>query len=130
MESAKLKNFLIHILTPVYRLTEDDTIRDAQMGTISYSLTISSSLFISSLVAEELKTTAVELQDLIQAKVGVTNFSTVYNQIRQSVLEVRRGRKVAKILQVSTNPAAAAKRKIHRNANKKVSRKRKERGLL
>jgi len=76
----------------------------------------------------ELKTTAVELQDLIQAKVGVTTFSTAYNKIRQSVLEVRRGRKVTKVLQMTTNPEAAAKRKIQRNVIKKG--KRKERGFL
>ncbi|KAF9555058.1 hypothetical protein CPC08DRAFT_643460 [Agrocybe pediades] len=110
MEAARLEQFLVHILTPVYRVTEDDTIRDSQM--------------------EELKTTAVELQDLVQAKVGTTKFATVYNQIRQSVLGVRRERKVARVLQASTHPEAAAKRKMQRNAIKKDSRKRKERGFL
>ncbi|PPQ91255.1 hypothetical protein CVT25_006372 [Psilocybe cyanescens] len=110
MEAARLEQFLVHILTPVYRITEDDTIRDTQM--------------------EELKTTAAELQDLVQTKVGTTKFATVYNQIRQSVLGVRRERKVARVLQASTHPEAAAKRKIQRNAIKKDSRKRKERGFL
>ena len=32
MEPAKLETFLVHILTPVQRLTEDDTVRDTQMG--------------------------------------------------------------------------------------------------
>jgi U3 small nucleolar RNA-associated protein 20 len=32
MEAARLDKFLVHILTPVYRITEDDTIRDPQMG--------------------------------------------------------------------------------------------------
>lgn len=32
MESTQLERFLTHILTPVYRITEDDTIRDAGMG--------------------------------------------------------------------------------------------------
>ena len=32
MDTPKLENFLVHILTPVYRLIEDDTIRDPQMG--------------------------------------------------------------------------------------------------
>jgi len=79
---------------------------------------------------EELKTTAIELQELIQSKVGTTKFSTVYSRIRQGVLEVRRERKVAKVLQTATNPEAAAKRKIQRNVIKKDSRKRKERGFL
>jgi hypothetical protein len=34
MEPTKLEAFLVHILTPVYRLTEDDTVRDTQMGTL------------------------------------------------------------------------------------------------
>jgi U3 small nucleolar RNA-associated protein 20 len=62
----------------------------------------------------------------VQAKVGTTKFSLVYNQIRQSALGVRRNRKVARALQVTTNPEAAAKRKIQRNVIKKDSRKRKD----
>lgn len=37
MDAARLEQFLVHILTPVYRLTEDDTIRDSQMGKIFIS---------------------------------------------------------------------------------------------
>lgn len=66
----------------------------------------------------------------MQAKVGTTKFAAVYNQIRQSVLGVRRERKVARVLQASTHPEAAAKRKMQRNVVKKDSRKRKERGFL
>lgn len=32
MEAERLEKFLVHILTPVYRITEDDTIRDEQIG--------------------------------------------------------------------------------------------------
>ena len=32
MEAQRLERFLVHILSPVYRLTEDDTIRDPLMG--------------------------------------------------------------------------------------------------
>ena len=78
----------------------------------------------------ELKTTATELQDLVQSKVGVTKFTNVYNQIRQSVMGLRRERKVARVMQVTTNPEAAAKRKMQRNVIKKDSRKRKDRGFL
>lgn len=34
LESTQLEAFLVHILTPVYKLVEDDTIRDTQMGTL------------------------------------------------------------------------------------------------
>ena len=67
---------------------------------------------------------------MVQAKVGTTKFSLTYNQIRQSALGIRRERKVARALQVTTNPEAAAKRKIQRNAIKKDSRKRKDPGFL
>jgi len=105
MESARLESFLVHILTPVYRITEDDTIRDPQM--------------------DEMKTLATELQDLVQSKVGITKFSQTYNRIRQGVLGVQRERKAARVMQVKTNPEAAAKRKLQRNFIKKNSRKRK-----
>ncbi|KAJ7931499.1 armadillo-type protein [Mycena leptocephala] len=105
MDAGRLEKFLIHVLTPAYRIAEDDTIRDSQM--------------------DELKTVCIELQDLIQSKVGTTKFSAAYNQIRQSVLGVQRERKATKVLQVTVNPEAAARRKLQRNSIKKESRKRK-----
>ncbi|KAI0333223.1 hypothetical protein GY45DRAFT_1319830 [Cubamyces sp. BRFM 1775] len=105
MEASQVERFLIHILSPVYRIIEDDTIRDSQM--------------------DEIKTLAIELQDLVQGKVGTTKFANVYNTIRQKVLEVRRERRTARVVQTTTNPAAAAKRKHQRNVAKKESRKRK-----
>ncbi|KAI0832589.1 hypothetical protein BC628DRAFT_1347439 [Trametes gibbosa] len=105
MQATDVERFLMHVLSPVYRIVEEDTIRDAQM--------------------DELKTLAVELQDLVQSKVGTTKFANVYNSIRQKVLTVRRDRRTARVIQTTTNPAAAASRKIHRNVAKKESRKRK-----
>jgi U3 small nucleolar RNA-associated protein 20 len=94
--------------------------------------------------ADELKATAVELQDLVQRKVGTTEFAVTYNKIRQTVLGVQRERRTARvtkacfcfrvqlvagylmvILQFATNPEAAARRKQHRSVAKKESRKRK-----
>ncbi|KAG7091487.1 hypothetical protein E1B28_010518 [Marasmius oreades] len=105
LESDVLERFLVHILSPVYRITEDDTIHDPKMS--------------------ELKDVSVELRDLVQSKVGATKFSGVYNQIRQGVLSVQKERKEAKILQLAINPQAAASRRVHRNALKKDGRKRK-----
>ncbi|KAK2463026.1 hypothetical protein APHAL10511_004681 [Amanita phalloides] len=109
MEAERLETFLVHVLSPIYRLTEDDTIRDPQMN--------------------EIKTVAIELQDLVQNKVGVVKFSSVYNQIRQSVVNVRRERQTARVLQAASDPKAAAKRKLQRNFMKKASKKRKERAF-
>lgn len=49
-----------------------------------------------------MKTTATELQDLVQGKVGTTRFAEVYNGIRQKVLGVRRERRAARAIQVCT----------------------------
>ncbi|KAH9921372.1 armadillo-type protein [Amylocystis lapponica] len=105
MAEVQVERFLVHILSPVYRITEEDTIRDSHM--------------------DELKTLAVELQDLVQAKVGTTKFGNIYNRIRQGVLGVRRERRTARVMQATTNPEGAAKRKMQRNVMKKDSRKRK-----
>ncbi|EED82997.1 predicted protein [Postia placenta Mad-698-R] len=116
MDASQTEHFLMHILSPVYRITEDDTIRDPQFG--------------------ELKTLAVELQDLVQNKVGTTKFADVYNRIRQTVLGVRRERRNVRAVriwldsdnaraQATTNPEASMKRKLQHNAVKKESRKRK-----
>jgi U3 small nucleolar RNA-associated protein 20 len=32
MQASQLEGFLMHILSPVYRITEDDAIRDQRMG--------------------------------------------------------------------------------------------------
>lgn len=61
----------------------------------------------------------------MQSKVGTTKFANVYNQIRQKVISLQRDRKTARALQVATNPQFTAKRKMHKNANKKESKKRK-----
>ncbi|EIW80199.1 hypothetical protein CONPUDRAFT_124919 [Coniophora puteana RWD-64-598 SS2] len=105
LDGPTLERFLPHMLSPMYRVSEDDTIRDPHM--------------------EELKTLASELQDMIQAKVGTTQFATAYSKIRQGVMNVRQGRRTARATQFTTNPEAAARRKIQRNVSKKDSRKRK-----
>ena len=40
LESAQLETFLVHILSPVYRVLDDDTIHDTQMGLLSFTLHI------------------------------------------------------------------------------------------
>ncbi|KAG1734522.1 armadillo-type protein [Suillus lakei] len=109
IEGSQLERFLPHILTPVYRITEDDTIRDAGM--------------------EELKVTATELLDLLQNKVGTTIFANTYNRIRQGASSIQQERRVARATKATTNPEAAAKRKLARNVGKKESRKRKNRAF-
>ncbi|KAI0070349.1 hypothetical protein K474DRAFT_1670178 [Panus rudis PR-1116 ss-1] len=110
MEAEKAEQFLTHILNPVYRIAEDDTIRDAHM--------------------DELKTLAIELQDLLQNKVGTTKFANVYNRIRQGVQSLRQERRTARAVQAVVDPQAHAKRKQQRNVAKKESRKRKNQSFV
>lgn len=49
---------------------------------------------------DELKTTAIELQDLVQAKVGTTVFANAYNRIRQGAVSVQQARRVARVTKV------------------------------
>src|SRR6266550_967172 len=84
---------------------------------------------VSTSVTDEIKTMAIELQDLVQSKVGVVKFSNVYSQIRQGVMNVRRDRKATRAFQAASNPEAAAKRKLRQNLMKKMSKKRKERAF-
>jgi U3 small nucleolar RNA-associated protein 20 len=36
LDTTLLERYLIHILTPVYRIIDDNSIRDAHIGTVSF----------------------------------------------------------------------------------------------
>ncbi|KAL1722677.1 hypothetical protein EV715DRAFT_247312 [Schizophyllum commune] len=105
LEPLRLERFLPHILNPLYRITQDEGIRDPQM--------------------DELKTLATEVQSLVQSKVAPTAFTAVYSKIRENVRGVQQERKIKRTLLAATNPERAAKRKTKKNESKKESRKRK-----
>ncbi|KAG8720081.1 U3 snoRNP protein [Ceratobasidium sp. 395] len=109
LPTPTLEHFLPHILAPVYRISEEVTIKDPQL--------------------ESLKTLTHELQALLQQRTGTTAFATAYSRIRQGVVRVRRERKIQRATQVATHPEAAARRKIQRNMAKKEGRKRKDRSF-
>lgn len=98
LEEMRLTSYLIHILNPICRLIEDETIRDIHMSTY---------IFLMYLVSNDLSTTAElklvaqELQDLIQEKVGTTKFTAVYTQIRQKTMAVRQKRKADRSMLVN-----------------------------
>ncbi|EJT96886.1 hypothetical protein DACRYDRAFT_119713 [Dacryopinax primogenitus] len=105
LEPEVLKGFLPHILGPLYRIMEDDNIRDKEM--------------------DELKTLGRDLQDLLQQKVGTTVFANSYNAVRQRVGEVRRERKEKRVVREMTAPEAAARDRQRRNTMKERGKKRK-----
>jgi U3 small nucleolar RNA-associated protein 20 len=109
LDAERLESFLVHILTPIYRITEDSTIRDPRM--------------------EELKVLAIEVQELVQERVGISKFSAVYSRIRQGAEEVRRERRINQGTKASIDPAGVAKRKANKSLVKKESKKRKNRAF-
>ncbi|KAL9937664.1 hypothetical protein V8E36_003209 [Tilletia maclaganii] len=105
LDADVVKTYLPHMLTPIFYITDDTTIKDDQI--------------------EEIKGLAMEVQTLIQEKVGASAFSQTYSKIRQRALSKRRERKTAKLMTTISRPDAAAKRKSKVNARKHDSRKRK-----
>ncbi|TFK26306.1 U3 snoRNP protein Utp20 [Coprinopsis marcescibilis] len=110
LEPKRLEQFLTHMLSPLYRVIEEETIQDEHI--------------------DELKFTAIELRDLIQQRVGGTMFSLVYNSIRQRVTEVRRERKTKRVMLGTQNPEQAGRRKEKKLKLKKESKKRKGQSFI
>jgi U3 small nucleolar RNA-associated protein 20 len=75
-------------------------------------------------LSEELKSTSIELRELVQQKVGGTAFSVAYNTIRQKVLEVQRERRTKRVMLGTQHPEQAARRKEKKLKLKKESKKR------
>ncbi|KAF8756721.1 Down-regulated in metastasis [Rhizoctonia solani] len=87
LPAPTLETFLPHILAPVYRIAEEETIKDTEL--------------------DDLKTLTHELQALLQQRTGTTAFANVYSRIRQGVVRVRRERKIQRATQAATHPEAA-----------------------
>ncbi|CAE6338688.1 unnamed protein product [Rhizoctonia solani] len=109
LPAPTLETFLPHILAPVYRIAEEDTIKDTEL--------------------DDLKTLTHELQGLLQQRTGTTAFANAYSRIRQGVVRVRQERKIQRATQAATHPEAAARRRLQRNITKKEGKKRKDRAF-
>ncbi|KDN46836.1 hypothetical protein RSAG8_03913, partial [Rhizoctonia solani AG-8 WAC10335] len=109
LPAPTLETFLPHILAPVYRIAEEETIKGIEL--------------------DNLKTLTHELQTLLQQRIGTTAFANAYSRIRQGVVRVRRERKIQRATQAATHPEAAARRKLQRNITKKEGKKRKDRNF-
>ncbi|KAH7099278.1 armadillo-type protein [Auriculariales sp. MPI-PUGE-AT-0066] len=107
MDAALTTKFLVHMLAPVQRILDEDTIDDEPF--------------------DALKTLAAEVQDLVLKKVGTTAFTEVFSKLRNRSINVKRERKEARALMVATDPQRAAARKKQHDAVKKESKKRKNR---
>ncbi|KAM0793473.1 hypothetical protein ACM66B_000915 [Microbotryomycetes sp. NB124-2] len=105
LTKSTVEQFLVQIVTPLFRITEDPNTQDPQMG--------------------ELQTLAQEVQEVVQTKVGSTVFANVYNSVRQRAVQRRHERKTQRAQQVLNDPEQEAKRKAKRNEQKAKQRKRK-----
>ena len=101
LDASITTHFLVHILSPLQRVTDDEQAPD------------------------DLKTLASEVQDLIQAQVETTAFTRAYAHVKQTRLEKRRVRKHERLMEDVMDPERAAKRRASRNTAKHESRKRK-----
>lgn len=101
LEAPVVARFLVHILSPIQRITDDEQ------------------------APENLKNLAQEVQDMVQEHVGPVAFTRVYAHVRQTLVEKRRARRQTQLLEKMANPEQAAQRRTMRNAKKHMSRKRK-----
>ena len=93
--------FLVHMLSPIQRVVEDEQ------------------------APEDLRTLASEVQDLVQERVGPTAFTHAYAHVRQKIVARRHERRHARVLESIADPERGAARRAARNAAKHESRKRK-----
>ena len=98
MDPALLQTYLVHILSPLYRILDDDTIRDNLMGRLHPTCLLPNIHHFFHV--GDLKTLAQELRELVQKQVGTTKFAEVYHRIRQGVATIRQERKTEKDVQV------------------------------
>ncbi|CAG8782598.1 28065_t:CDS:2, partial [Dentiscutata erythropus] len=98
-------SYLLFIISPIYRLINSETAKGQDI--------------------DNLKQLGKEVLDLLQKRVGTTQYHNAYNKVRQQVADVRRERKHKRVIKAIVDPESAAKRKIRKNVMKKQNRKRK-----
>ncbi|KAG0093776.1 U3 snoRNP protein [Podila epicladia] len=101
----ELKPYLIPIISPIYRIVNDETAKGEDI--------------------EELKKLGAEVLDLVQKRAGTTDYFNVYNKIRQSILAVRQERRQKRVMQAMNDPEARARRRIQKNEMKTRKRQQK-----
>lgn len=92
----RLERYLRHVLSPIYRIVDDEgdvriTPGDQQLGKLERR-----SLFHpvdDTIHIEQLYELSIEVRDLVQNKVGTTAFSVVWEQLRKRSVEKRGSRK-------------------------------------
>ncbi|KAL1410173.1 U3 snoRNP protein [Vanrija albida] len=110
LNKRQARGFLIHILSPIYRILDDE----GDLAGLDGAGGI-----------DDLRTLATEVRDFVQAKVGATNFSKTWEKIRRHVGDKRQVRREARSRMAVADPKAWAARQERRGEKKKESKKRK-----
>jgi U3 small nucleolar RNA-associated protein 20 len=114
LSRAQARQFLPHVLGPVYRITDDGGDLAGLVGPEGPG---------GNGVAE-LRTLATEVRDFVSAKVGPTAFSKAWEGIRRRTTAKRGERREKRQRMAVADPKAWAARQEKRGANKKASKKR------
>ncbi|PWN28722.1 hypothetical protein BDZ90DRAFT_217753 [Jaminaea rosea] len=115
----RLTPFLPHIVTPIWRITE--TRADDQAGGKKMSAEDGPQ--------QALRGLAIEVQELVQGKVGASRYGSVVARVAERVNERRRQRREQRRRAIFGSLAATIARKEKRNAAKHASRKRKNNSM-
>ncbi|KAL1915418.1 uncharacterized protein VTP21DRAFT_6876 [Calcarisporiella thermophila] len=105
IDSEDLGPYLIPIISPIYRMVNDETAKGKDI--------------------EELRRLGQEVLDLVQKRAGTTRYVTAYSQVQRRVAEMRHERKAKRSLRAITDPQASARRRLQKNEMKRAARKRK-----
>lgn len=74
---------------------------------------------------KELKNTALEILEMLQNKVGTTDYAAAYSEVRQAVAEKRLARRHKRKIEAVVEPEKAAVRKTRKHERKREVRKEK-----
>lgn len=110
LDVERAERYLKHVLNPVYRISDDE-------GDVK--------VIEGDRETERLREIAIEVREMVQAKVGSTAFSREWELLRRKTVEKRMKRKTDGQQMAVMDPEAWAARKEQRGTMKKESKKRK-----
>jgi U3 small nucleolar RNA-associated protein 20 len=94
LSELQAKQFSRHVLAPIYRVLDEE-------GDLANMEDAIGEFRPSSLILDDLRQLATEVRDFVQAKIGPTDFSQVWESLRKKVRETREGRREEKNRMVS-----------------------------
>ncbi|KAK4685447.1 U3 small nucleolar RNA-associated protein 20, partial [Tremellales sp. Uapishka_1] len=110
LNETQAKHFLLHILSPIYRILDDG-------GDLTSADTDGQ--------IDEMRQLATEVRDHVQARVGISDFSATWEVLRKKTTAKRAGRREVRNRLAVADPQAFAQMKEKRGHMKKDSKKRK-----